>query len=282
MSIDEVNRPNSSEIAKEDFNKNLRNKDSAQIAKSGQQSNRQVKEKSAFEKVLDNLTQSSHEAQAEESKKFDARLKEVLSDENKKDDKSHSSKKEDKAEDKKSFKSESEHKETGRSKEGLIKDRVLGKQGSGGDKSGAGGGGSGDKDSSKQFGQGQFKQTASIPGNIAPAEKIGNVDQLFALKSIQAKQAAQIPKVVLDQIVQSIRIGLNKSFNKEIQIDLSDKVFKGLSLKVSSHQGKVEITFLTGDANIRRLFEGQKNEIGAALKEKNIQVSNIKVQFLKG
>lgn len=280
MSIDEVNRPSSSEIAKEDFNKNLRNKDSTQMAKSGQQSARQVKEKSAFEKVLDNVTQSTSEAQAEESKKFDARLKDVLSDENKHDDKKHSSKKDEKTDDKKSLKSESDHKETGRSKEGLIKDRVLGKQGSGGEKSGTGGGGSSGKDSSKQFGQGQFKQPLAAPATIVPTEKVAALDNVFAIKSAQTKQVGQIPKVVLDAIVQSIRIGLNKKLEKEMQIDLSDKVFKGLSLKISSHQGKVEVTFLTGDPDVRRLFEGQRNKIGDALKEKNIQVSNVKVQFL--
>lgn len=279
MSIDEVNRPSSSEIAKEDFNKNLRNKDSAQLAKSGQQSARQVKEKSAFEKVLDNLTQSPSEAQAEESKKFDVRLKDVLSDENKQDDKKNSSKKEDKTDDKKSLKSESEHKETGRSKEGLIKDRVLGKQGSGGGKSNSGGDSSG-KDSSKQFGQGQFRQTSVSPGNMISTEKVSSLDNIFALKSAQAREVNQIPKVVLDAIVQSIFIGLNKKLQKEIQIDLSDKIFKGLSLKLCSEQGKVEVTFLTGDPEVRRLFEGERNKIGETLKEKNIQVSNVKVQFL--
>ncbi|MFO1518557.1 MAG: hypothetical protein U1F57_02660 [bacterium] len=289
MAIDRMddNRPTAAEeaIRSERNRPNLKGKDGALTNQSGQQAGRaqQTKEtKSAFDQVLENFTNPTNPTQSESSR-FDDRVRDALKDDEKSRDKS-SDRKKDKDDDKKTR--SSEEKEAGpTSKEGVLKDRVLGKQNMGSGGSGAGSGGGQEQGGGSQFGGRGSRQQASLgraEGIGGPAlQGVGRPDSAYAVRAGQQVQAPrEIPKVILDQLVQGVRVGLNKNLDKEIQIDISDRVFKGLSLKVSSREGKVEVAFLTGNADVRRLFESQKGKIGQALAEKGISVSQIRVQFL--
>jgi hypothetical protein len=284
MRVDD-NRPSAAEQASKDdrAKQSTKSKDPAVTSQSAQQAGRwqQTKEtKSPFDRVLENVSNPNQPAQSE-ALKFDIRVKDALADQGKGQDKDKTDRKKDKDDDKKTR--SSEEKESGLSaREMGHKGKVLGKQHMGGQGSG-GGGTSGEQGGSSQHsGQRQLKQGAGAITGVAPSAVQGTFrpESIYATRAAEQVALREIPKQVLDQIVQHIRIGLNKNLDKEIQIDLSDRIFKGLSLKVSSNQGKVEVTFLTGNADVKRLFEKQKEEIGKTLSEKGISVSQIRVQFL--
>jgi len=282
MRVDD-NRPSASEqAAKDDRNRqNVRQKDSAVGSQSAQAAARQAtkESKSAFDLVLENYTTSNLPTQSEAAK-FDAKVKDALADQDQRDRES-SDRKKDRKDDKKSGSSE-EKEDSGSSREVSARDKVLGKQSSG--EGGTGGGSSGEDKggSSGQSGQRSFKQGLPSRGDLA-AQGIQGAQRADTLFSSQMKGSStslrEIPKAVLDQIVQHVRVGLNRNLDKEIHLDLSEKIFRGLSLKVSSRNGRVEVTFLTQNADVRRLFENQKGAIGQALTEKGIAVSKIQVQY---
>ena len=85
---------------------------------------------------------------------------------------------------------------------------------------------------------------------------------------------------MLDQIIQVIKVGMNKDDQKEIHLDLNEKVFRGLSLKVTSKNGKVDISFITSNPHIKKLFESEKQNISEALQEKGVQLSQIEVKYM--
>jgi hypothetical protein len=283
MRVDD-NRPSASEqAAKDDRNRqNIKQKDPALNSQSGQAAARaQAKEaKSAFDLVLENYTSAHLPTQSEEAK-FDSKVKDALADQDKRDRES-SDRKKDKKEEKRT--GSSEEKDSS-SREVSTRDKVISKQGSGG-QGGSGGGGSGGEDkggSSGQFGQRSYRQATPGRADLAAQgiQGASPTESAFSNKlSGSAASTREIPKAVLDQIVQHVRIGLNKDLDKEIHLDLAEKIFKGLSLKVSTKNGKVEVTFLTQNANVRRLFESQKGNIGKTLSEKGIAVSKIQVQYL--
>jgi flagellar hook-length control protein FliK len=286
MRIDE-NRPSASEEAAADDRKRhkVKTKDKAmesQLASQAGKAQQTKESKSSFDQVLDRLTSPDQQTQSE-MMKFDSKLKDVLSDDDRRDSKSDSKK--DKDEDKKTRTSSDDRDSTVSSKYGgAAKDKISGKQDTG--SRGGSGGGSGSSDdrggSSKQFGQEQIKKGMVKDSEIAPAylQGVGRPESVFGKQMEGAGAPREIPKQVLDQIVQHVRIGLNKNLDKEMHIEFSEKFFQGLTLKVSLRNGKVDVSFLTGSSEVRRLFESHKQQIGKALSEKGIAVSQIQVQFL--
>ena len=57
---------------------------------------------------------------------------------------------------------------------------------------------------------------------------------------------------MLDQIIQVIKVGMNKDDQKEIHLDLNEKVFRGLSLKITSKNGKVDLHWLFSNGRRRK------------------------------
>ncbi len=83
---------------------------------------------------------------------------------------------------------------------------------------------------------------------------------------------------VLNQIVKSVRILANSDEEKEIRLELHEKIFKGLKLRVSTRgKGKVAVHFATGDAAARELFMNNREAIAKALGRKGIEVDEISV-----
>lgn len=285
----EDQRPSASEqAARDDRNRqNIKKKDPAVTTQSAQQgaAKQQVKEsKSVFDQVLEQAGRSSSLPSASEALKFDMKIKDALSDRERGREPDKSDRKKDKDDDKKI--KLSDEKETGKSsREVDTKDKIFGKQDTGGQSSGGGSGSFDEREgSSGQFGQRSFKQGSVVKVDPSPlgAQGLQRQDSQYDIKAaLQHKGASnEIPKQVLDQIVQQIRIGLNQHLDKEIHLQLSEKIFRGLALKVSSSQGKIVVSFLTGNPDVRRLFESQKGSIRQALTEKGIHVSHIQVQFL--
>ncbi len=283
MKIDDQ-KPSASEQAnREDRNRqNVRQKDSAAHQQAAQQAG--YKQNRDFQSLFDQAlekTRAANQPNQSEAAKFDSKIKDILSQDDQGKDRDKSDHKKAKDDDKKIL--SSEEKEAGKShKEGSVKERVLGKSHTGGQSSGGGSSFSDSKgDSSNQFGKRQQSHPNTVKiDTVAPAQfqnqQVQAVQNVNMLQNVQSLQ--KIPPQILDQIVQYIRVGLNKNLDKEMQIDLSDKVFRGLSLKVALHQGKLQITFLTANADVRRLFESSKFEMKQALESKGHRVESLQVQ----
>ncbi len=99
------------------------------------------------------------------------------------------------------------------------------------------------------------------------------------LQASIAKGVAEpaLTQAVLNQLVQYVRVGINRMGDKEIQIDLHEQIFKGLKLRVTSHEGKVDVHFMAADSKTRTLFEKNRDSIRDALEKKGILVEDIRV-----
>ncbi|MBT3182531.1 MAG: hypothetical protein HN337_08510 [Deltaproteobacteria bacterium] len=97
------------------------------------------------------------------------------------------------------------------------------------------------------------------------------------LKATAGPDRAQLTQQVLNQLIQYVKVGMNRKGEKEIQIDLHEKIFKGLKLRVISREGKVAVTFSASDRKGREILEKNKDDISRALKDKGIEVDEIVV-----
>lgn len=86
-----------------------------------------------------------------------------------------------------------------------------------------------------------------------------------------------LSQAVLNQLVQYVRIGINRMGDKEMQIDLHEKIFRGLKLRVTSNKGKVSVHFITADADTRSVFDKNSAAIKNALEKRGIVVEDIRV-----
>lgn len=84
-------------------------------------------------------------------------------------------------------------------------------------------------------------------------------------------------KALLDQIVQYVRVLTKTNGEKEIDVSLHEKVFKGLRLRVSMRDSKAEVNFLTPSEEVRELFLAHRADLEKTLGEKGIDVRRINV-----
>jgi len=99
------------------------------------------------------------------------------------------------------------------------------------------------------------------------------------LQASIAKSVAEpgLSQAILNQLVQYVRSGINRMGDKEIQIDLHEKIFRGLKLRVTAHEGKIGVHFIAADAKTRSVFEKNSGAIRDALEKKGILVEEILV-----
>jgi len=174
--------------------------------------------------------------------------------------------------------------------------RVIGRS-STGEREGGGEGGQGGQGAGTGSGR-QGRGTPMMPGEMMGAKGEGglllqNVKGRFEMELQAAQSVAttlqatpppkpakvpnEIPKAVLDQLVQYCRIVTKTDGDKELDMQLHDEVFKGLQLKVSVSKGKVDATFTTQSEEVMKLFNARKADIRQALTEKGIVVHSINV-----
>jgi len=110
--------------------------------------------------------------------------------------------------------------------------------------------------------------TAAIHGKFA--ERL----QSHLAKAIREPQLTQS---ILNQLVQYVKIGINQGGDKEIQVQLHERVYKGLKLRVASKEGKVLVHFISSDDKTRAIFDKNKGEIKKTLEKKGILVEDILV-----
>ncbi len=174
-----------------------------------------------------------------------------------------------------------------------AEDRVIGKS-SVSDRRQGEGGGHGETSS----GQGQGRKgrhlaamAAQKPEKGIGEGKLGDVQKGHFEATLEAIGTATGPttkpkpnpltKAVLDQIVQYCRLVTKTDGDKEIDMQLHEAIFKGLKLKVSIVEGKVEATFITQSEEVLNLFQSQKSVLLQTLAEKGIDVRAIKVIMIQ-
>lgn len=125
------------------------------------------------------------------------------------------------------------------------------------------------------------RDTALKTGAFVPGEAPGATRSFSGIQTTQATQApATLPKAVLDQIVQYVRLMSLPDGKKEMEIQLHEKIFKGLRLKVALSDGKLTTTLMTGSEEARALLEANKGLLASHLSEKGIDIQGIDVILL--
>ncbi len=156
---------------------------------------------------------------------------------------------------------------------------------------GQGGAGSGSHEGGGQGGKGSSSghQGDEKHGHVPSLKKISSHRPVMLVpQSVQkAELGGQPPpvtnvptgisKAVLDQMIQQVALVVRGKNDKEIQLELNDRFFKGLRLRVHSKNGRVQVTFLTPTLPMRRLLEAHKEEVVRGLENKGIDVEGVNV-----
>ena len=108
-----------------------------------------------------------------------------------------------------------------------------------------------------------------------------NLKALQTASETRAKTPTVFSKALLDQIVRYVRLLTRADGEKEMEVSLHEKVFKGLRLKVATAGSRVEATFMTPSEEVRELFLAHRREIEQTLKEKGIEVRKINVIMIQ-
>lgn len=161
----------------------------------------------------------------------------------------------------------------GKSSEGRVTAKGQLKQGSEGGRGGREGFGEG------HAGRRELVRMLSRAGvRSLPVDLQGAFAGRLAKALNQAAHQTGIAQHVLDKIVQMVRIGMNRKGEKEIRLELSERVFRGLKLRVVSREGgKVSVFFRSADPKARKLFRDNDRAIRDTLARKGIEVDEIEV-----
>ncbi len=235
--------------------------------------------KSAFDQVLESYTPGASNASTPAQNKFDSALHEARGDE----ERGGSEGRTDDSDDKDTKPKEGREKSSqGKENPTGIRGRVTAKQSFQGQ---------GEKNSQgrEQDSRGgrEFSKRPFFEGQLKTGNRAENVmappppSAIFRTPEVKAPEVPgtprELPKAVLDQIVQSVTISRNKDLGKEIQIEFHDNFFNGLRLKVSAQGQEISVTFLTTNRDVEATFKQEREKIAMALGEKDIAVRSIEV-----
>ena len=139
----------------------------------------------------------------------------------------------------------------------------------------------GDRDGQSQGFGGGRRSRKGLEGKLMKAGARGlplDLKSKFAqkLKDAFGKDTPKLSQEVINKIIQFVKVRINKEGEKEIELELSDKIFKGLKLKVATKgKGKVVVHLKTKNSKTRSIFEKEKSSIREALSKRGIQVDDI-------
>lgn len=112
-------------------------------------------------------------------------------------------------------------------------------------------------------------QLAAAPTEGAKSNAIGNVKGV--------RKPREIPKELLDKLVEEVRVGVNEVGQSEFQIDLKEGVLQGMTLKVTADNGKVSCNFMGGDSSAKNFIESSEGSLSRALESKGLMLDSLKV-----
>lgn len=84
---------------------------------------------------------------------------------------------------------------------------------------------------------------------------------------------------IAQKIVERARVGTNAAGNAEFQIDLRSNVLSGLSIKLSSRNGRIKAVFSGNDREVLKMLQEQRERIQKALTERGLSLEELRVEF---
>jgi len=93
-----------------------------------------------------------------------------------------------------------------------------------------------------------------------------------------SERLRKVANELAQKIVERVRVGTNAAGKVEFQIDLRSDVLKGLSVKVSSHNGKIKAVFQGSDRDVLKMIEEQKEALTQALSSRGLSLEDFKVE----
>jgi flagellar hook-length control protein FliK len=150
--------------------------------------------------------------------------------------------------------------QAGREAKGSLKTNADGGGGKGGDGK--------DKDKGSELAAGfRFNPALMAPVPVAQPKPTAGSERLRAI----ANEIAQ-------KIVERVRVGTNAAGNAEFQIDLRNDVLKGLTIKLTAKNGKIQATFSGNDREVLKMLEEQRETLKKALAGRGLTLEELKVE----
>ncbi|MFL5320148.1 MAG: flagellar hook-length control protein FliK, partial [Myxococcaceae bacterium] len=87
-----------------------------------------------------------------------------------------------------------------------------------------------------------------------------------------------IANEIAQKIVERVRVGTNAAGAAEFQIDLRSNVLKGLSIKVSTKQGKISMIFSGQDKDTLKYIEEQAAGLKESLTSRGLKLAELKFE----
>jgi hypothetical protein len=89
----------------------------------------------------------------------------------------------------------------------------------------------------------------------------------------------RLPRKVIDEVVQAVRVGVNRTGDKEVSFDMKSTVMDGMSVRVSMHENKVVTTLEVTTLDAKNQLEANLADLKQSLVQKGLDVAEIQVQF---
>lgn len=135
-----------------------------------------------------------------------------------------------------------------------------------------------------QSGEGAREKTAATGRSRQDlrASLVQQLEQGFgaALQSHKVPTAFTTKQLqqLVNQLVQFVRVGRTTVEGTELQLGMNETVFRGLRLRLTAKDGKVTVQFQSSHADVRALFEREREKITRALEAKGVRVGAIHIE----
>ncbi len=93
-----------------------------------------------------------------------------------------------------------------------------------------------------------------------------------------SERLRRVANELAQKIVERVRVGTNAAGRVEFQIDLRSDVLSGLSVKVSSQNGKIKAVFSGTNKDVLKLVEEQGEALKGALAARGLSLEDFKVE----
>lgn len=163
---------------------------------------------------------------------------------------------------------------------GEVDGKIVGKgRGKGSSDKGSGKGGQGQKGygGSAQRKNIRFLKKGAFTKSAQAATESSKFQIAMKAQMKNTHLSKEFIQNLVNQIVKFVKSGINKDGEKEIRLDLHEKIFKGLRLRIALKDGKVTINLNSSNSKVRELFSSKSEDIQGQLEAKGIQVKEIKV-----
>jgi hypothetical protein len=87
-----------------------------------------------------------------------------------------------------------------------------------------------------------------------------------------------IANEIAQKIVERVRVGTNGAGAAEFQIDLRSNVLSGLSIKLSSKNGKISAVFSGSDREVLKMIEEQSEGLKSALSGRGLKLEDLRFE----